>query len=167
MCFTVQLSRFLSFFSRDSFYIISKLFLFVKNFFNFFLKFFISCCRFPRQLYQITTSSSACQQLFYFFFGFLHFCKSPKKKSGERGIWTLARREPSTPLAGAPLQPLEYFSNAWIISYSISSTTWAKLIILNNLPVVNHFFSFFSIIFTILFFTSSAISTDFISLYSS
>lgn len=42
MCFTVQLSRFLSFFFiSDSFYIISKLFLFVKNFFNF-LKFFLS-----------------------------------------------------------------------------------------------------------------------------
>ena len=40
MCFTVQLSRFLSFFSRDGFYIISKLFLFVKNFFNFFKVFY-------------------------------------------------------------------------------------------------------------------------------
>ena len=42
MCFTVQLSRFLSFFFiSDSFYIISKLFLFVKNFFNFLKKFFL------------------------------------------------------------------------------------------------------------------------------
>ena len=29
---------------------------------------------------------------------------------GERGIWTLAPREGPTPLAGEPLQPLEYFS---------------------------------------------------------
>ena len=42
MCFTVQLSRFLSFFFiSDSFYIISKLFLFVKNFFNFFQSFLL------------------------------------------------------------------------------------------------------------------------------
>jgi hypothetical protein len=37
----VQLSRFfLPFFSSDSFYILSKAFLFVKNFFNFFQSFF-------------------------------------------------------------------------------------------------------------------------------
>ena len=30
--------------------------------------------------------------------------------NGESGIWTRAPRERSTPLAGAPLQPLEYFS---------------------------------------------------------
>ena len=42
MCFTVQLSRFLSFFLiSDSFYIISKLFLFVKNFFYFFQSFLL------------------------------------------------------------------------------------------------------------------------------
>lgn len=29
---------------------------------------------------------------------------------GERGIWTLASRKGPTPLAGEPLQPLEYFS---------------------------------------------------------
>ena len=45
MCFTVQLSRFLSFFFiSDSFYIISKLFLFVKNFFNFFQSFLPRGC---------------------------------------------------------------------------------------------------------------------------
>ena len=31
-------------------------------------------------------------------------------KSGERGIWTLAPVARPTPLAGAPLRPLEYFS---------------------------------------------------------
>ena len=35
-----------------------------------------------------------------------------KLESGERGIWTLAPVTRPTPLAGAPLQPLEYFS--WI-----------------------------------------------------
>ncbi len=31
--------------------------------------------------------------------------------NGERGIWTLAPVTRPTPLAGAPLQPLEYFSS--------------------------------------------------------
>ena len=53
-----------------------------------------------------------------------------KTVSGERGIWTLARREPSTPLAGAPLQPLEYFSIAWImLNHSIFCSAWAICII--------------------------------------
>ena len=42
---------------------------------------------------------------FYFLTLFLE-----QKNNGERGIWTLAPRERPTPLAGAPLQPLEYFS---------------------------------------------------------
>ena len=37
---------------------------------------------------------------------FLHFIN----KNGERGIWTLAPVTRPTPLAGAPLRPLEYFS---------------------------------------------------------
>ena len=90
-----------------------------------------------RQPYQIITSFLACQELFFIFlkisffkiFQFFStalidyhkpFCLSRtffkffnlKTVSGERGILTLARREPSTPLAGAPLQPLEYFSIA-------------------------------------------------------
>ena len=40
--------------------------------------------------------------------------------SGERGIWTLAPREGPTPVAGAPLRPLEYFSelrnSIWLLS---------------------------------------------------
>ena len=47
MCFTVQLSRFLSFFLiSDSFYIISKLFLFVKNFLTFFKVFYFDLLSF-------------------------------------------------------------------------------------------------------------------------
>ena len=44
-------------------------------------------------------------------------------KSGEGGIWTLAPRKRPTPLAGAPLQPLEYFSKClnlimiWGVTY--------------------------------------------------
>ena len=37
------------------------------------------------------------------------------KLNGERGIWTLAPVARPTPLAGAPLQPLEYFSVHWIL----------------------------------------------------
>ena len=36
----------------------------------------------------------------------------PQSTNGDGGIWTLAPRERPTPLAGAPLQPLEYISNA-------------------------------------------------------
>ena len=43
------------------------------------------------------------------FFNFFEFVFS-MKLSGERGIWTLAPVSRPTPLAGAPLRPLEYFS---------------------------------------------------------
>ena len=67
-----------------------------RTFLNFFQ------CR-SQQLLYINILTTACQHFF------VTICYS-----GERGIWTLARRKPSIPLAGAPLQPLEYFSNAWI-----------------------------------------------------
>ena len=45
------------------------------------------------------------------------------KWSGERGIWTLAPVARPTPLAGAPLRPLEYFSvvviSIWFVKNSI------------------------------------------------
>ena len=47
---------------------------------------------------------------------FQHFHLLYRQLNGERGIWTLAPRERPTPLAGAPLQPLEYFSIIWIAS---------------------------------------------------
>ena len=43
-------------------------------------------------------------------FLFLFFLVFFKKRNGERGIWTLAPVARPTPLAGAPLRPLEYFS---------------------------------------------------------
>ena len=100
MCFTVQLSMFFA--VSDSFDILSCCFDFVKNFFNFFSRSFFVLFRLCRmQLWYHTTSSFRCQQLFKICFS----------SNGEGGIWTLARRKPSIPLAGAPLQPLEYFSN--------------------------------------------------------
>ena len=56
----------------------------------------------------------------HFFHSLLCFSQKSKREYGEGGIWTLAPRERSTPLAGAPLQPLEYFSICLnIIKYSI------------------------------------------------
>ena len=63
---------------------------FVKHFFNFYFKLFFSI-----MLKLLCVNSIS-------------------KWNGERGIWTLAPRERPTPLAGAPLQPLEYFSLAWV-----------------------------------------------------
>ena len=80
----------------DSHTRLSHLYLSVKNFFKLFQ------CR-SQQLLYINILTTACQHFF------VTICYS-----GERGIWTLARCKPSIPLAGAPLQPLEYFSNAWI-----------------------------------------------------
>ena len=53
---------------------------------------------------------SCCQYSFIFHFDSHQDPKKAKNKNGEGGIWTLAPRKRSTPLAGAPLQPLEYFS---------------------------------------------------------
>ena len=89
----------------------------------------VRCCYFQQLVYFII-SSSRCQQLFYFFFVVVlsrqlwylimsvAFCQQLFEsfyliQSGEGGIWTLAPlfRRP-TPLAGAPLRPLEYYSRA-------------------------------------------------------
>ena len=51
--------------------------------------------------------------LFLNFFKIIFF----KKFNAERGIWTLAPVTRPTPLAGAPLQPLEYF--CWTLISSI------------------------------------------------
>ena len=48
------------------------------------------------------------------------------QRNGERGIWTLAPVARPTPLAGAPLRPLEYFSVK--IVYGFYSWTTAVLI---------------------------------------
>ena len=101
-------------FLADSLLIISHLFFFVKNFFKFFPNHFLWYCVVFRQ-------RMICYHIFLHlsttFFQLLISCfiesKSPDFfaiKNGEGGIWTLAPRKRSTPLAGAPLQPLEYFS---------------------------------------------------------
>ena len=145
MCFTVQLSRFLSFFFiSDSFYIISKLFLFVKNFFNFFQKFFWSSFATHSASIDFITVFRCCQQLFSTFWIF-YFFLFIQKKYGEGGIWTLAPRERSTPLAGAPLQPLEYFSKFKCIQFWTAFISDAFEIILYEFTFVNAFFNFFQL----------------------
>ena len=90
--------------SCDSFYIISKCFMFVNNFFKLFFVAFLNL------------SNSISDILSYIFLlvnnFFEVFSKVIFKQNGERGIRTLAPVARPTPLAGAPLRPLEYFSSA-------------------------------------------------------
>ena len=133
MCFTVQLSSSCPLFPlRSNSDSLSQLFLFVNNFFS-----FLFCCPL-RQLVYTTTALRLCQQLFLFFlpvdltgifsvfyrrFTLKAEIKIRKRLAANPQIYLLQRTEkegfePSrrykrpTPLAGAPLQPLEYFSNA-------------------------------------------------------
>ena len=81
---------------------------------NFLLSRFVSY-RFLRQRY---VSYNIFSTLSRTFFNLLYLVSRPSNKlkfsginhNGERGIWTLAPHERPTPLAGAPLQPLEYYS---------------------------------------------------------
>ena len=90
--------------SCDSLYIISKRFMFVNNFFKLFFVAFLNL------------SNSNFDILSYIFLlvnnFFEVFSKVIFKQNGERGIRTLAPVARPTPLAGAPLRPLEYFSSA-------------------------------------------------------
>ena len=103
--------------------------------------------RFHRNVWHLTTSFSFCQHLFYLFFKCFFKNEAHKKNifrmvNGEGGIWTLAPRKRSTPLAGAPLQPLEYFS--WISNSSdiLLTSLWRLFIISNSQLNVNCFFIF-------------------------
>ena len=101
----------------------SKIF-FSKNFRRLFKALFnyqSSCCSVPllRRLEHLIKSFGVCQQLFLFFSKYF-FLSIKSRKNGERGIWTLAPVTRPTPLAGAPLQPLEYFSGhvfSWRMDY--------------------------------------------------
>ena len=87
-----------------NFFIISYSEVFVKNFFDLFFK---------RLLLFLSNSSILSYphlSVKHFFIFLLYLPNKSEKYYGEGGIWTLAPRERSTPLAGAPLQPLEYFS---------------------------------------------------------
>ena len=85
---------------RNSSVSLSQVFDLVNNFFRSFLTSFWIVCTI-----RIVSSAPCLAWLSLLFSAHLQ-----KTKNGERGIWTLAPRERPTPLAGAPLQPLEYFS---------------------------------------------------------
>ena len=104
--------------------------LLVKNFFNLFFAFFLQIFQIIclRKLIYNTMYFSKCQDVFSTFFNFSFYTffsiiygrkktiwklvsDSSHWPNGERGIWTLAPVTRPTPLAGAPLQPLEYFSS--------------------------------------------------------
>ena len=109
----VQLSMFMFVVavSCDSFYIISKCFMFVNNFFKLFFVAFLNLSN---------SNSDILSYIFLLVNNFFEvFSKVIFKQNGERGIWTLAPVARPTPLAGAPLQPLEYFSIIWKSSLPI------------------------------------------------
>ena len=89
--------------SCDSFYIISKCFMFVNNFFKLFFVAFLNLSN---------SNSDILSYIFLLVNNFFEvFSKVIFKQNGERGIRTLAPVARPTPLAGAPLRPLEYFSS--------------------------------------------------------
>ena len=115
------------FFAASNSDILSCCFEFVKNFFHLFWRSFFSSLFLTSNFCMIPFIFLFVNNFFYFFQVFIVvFFKQffPNLMSrmlsltfnGEGGIWTLARRKPSIPLAGAPLQPLEYFSK--LISFA-------------------------------------------------
>ena len=86
-------------------------------------------------LFNISQPSALVNNFFIFFAVRLSFQKCILKRrnliaNGERGIWTLAPVARPTPLAGAPLRPLEYFSIIRITSlpnFFCVSNSWRKI----------------------------------------
>ena len=86
--------------------------------------------------------------------------------NGERGIWTLAPRKRPTPLAGAPLQPLEYFSS-WIcfrysitLCFSVQALLYQKCILMSNI-----FWYFHHIFFTVIYMVAKTKKSPYIEFY--
>ena len=119
---------------------------FVNNFFDFFKSFFQPKNFVSAVGFHTTILFPALSTTFYIYFSkHLQWHKRRKKRNlnllrffsyfllvvnGERGIWTLAPIARPTPLAGAPLQPLEYFSTVWIVSSTnICSTCVTQMLL--------------------------------------
>ena len=115
-CFTVQLSRFLSCFSVVSL---------------------------PEQLWYHITAFSVCQQLFSTFL--FSFFISDYMKRRKRDLNPRAALTRPTPLAGAPLQPLEYFSR--IINLYEVDASQRMSYYTHNVLSCQLLFSFFCIFF--------------------
>ena len=142
---TVQLSRFFVFrCSSATFTSYHVRFSLSRTFLTFFQKFFWSSFVTHSASIDFITVFRCCQQLFSTFWIF-YFFLFIQKKYGEGGIWTLAPRERSTPLAGAPLQPLEYFSKFKCIQFWTAFISDAFEIILYEFTFVNAFFNFFQL----------------------
>ena len=132
--------------SCDSHIRLSHLFELVKNFFYFFETFFLSYFRSFLSFATASLDYHIWAGLSRPFWSFFNFFFDSFAVSGERGIWTLARRKPSTPLAGAPLQPLEYFCTMpEFLSYPVVYTCFRKC----NIDYIRAFFICQRLIFVI------------------
>ena len=136
-------------FSKESFEDFSKHYLIIKV--HFFLSSALAATWISYQIFSILSTTFL---TFFEFFQSYFFMK----KNGERGIWTLAPVTRPTPLAGAPLQPLEYF--CWTLISPINTVfRSAWIIIIDLFLFVNHFFSFSTILFLLYFYQIITIST--------
>ena len=113
--------------NRSNFYIISSLLHSVKSFFNLFYSIVVIVLRPTIQInkcsfhhlfkWYLLLCYKQCNfyKISHCYIQVNTFCQKIKSSyledliSAEGGIWTLAPRKRSIPLAGAPLQPLEYF----------------------------------------------------------
>ena len=113
--------------NRSNFYIISFYFYSVKNFFIYFFQDVVIALRpifwvnkhffpsFHKRYSSLCHKQCNFYKISHFCIHVNTFCQKIKSSyledliSAEGGIWTLAPRKRSIPLAGAPLQPLEYF----------------------------------------------------------
>ena len=150
----------------SNFYIISFSFHSVKSFFDLFYSIVVIVLRPAIQInkcsfhhlskWYLLLCYKQCNfyKISHFYIHVNTFCQKIKSSyledliSAEGGIWTLAPRKRSTPLAGAPLQPLEYFS--WISNSSdiVLTSLWRSFIIINSFWNVNWFFAFSLFIFS-------------------
>ena len=123
------------------------LFCLSRTFLTFFKSFFEVLSQLTQRVLILSLFFAVVNNFFQLFstFWIFYFFLFIQKKYGEGGIWTLAPRERSTPLAGAPLQPLEYFSKFKCIQFWTAFISDAFEIILYEFTFVNAFFNFFQL----------------------
>ena len=146
----VQLSRFLSFFSSDSFDILSNLFSFVKNFFIFLfcpLNSLSEC--FKRQPVYVITSARRCQQLFFKLFFDVLSCPIPGQVFPSFQRFRLLSPALLLPGRSASASPAELIPGGFKFP---SSATGAILSLLEGIVNVFLVFYLFQTIHTIQYF---------------